>query len=193
MGYPLNPALVKKSFHLLQLLDQGIESTWRIAEDLKGTRDFAYNLRMLLWIASKHPEEFPGLARAHKEWQIKVIEPGLIKSIPKKARGYAEAQVQGLEPAGKPVEFTNPRDAGEVISAWRMHLPIQDAITFTGVRLPLDELTKIHAFVEANQPKLMMLFDEDSKVLIISLRDTSMGEFAWKPPVPPEVEEIFNI
>lgn len=191
MGYSLNSQIVQRKRHLLALLEKGIEQSWSIKEELKGTRDFAYQLREVLWIATQFPDQFPGLARAHKEWRIEVVSAGHIRAVPKKPRGYVETNVTDVGP-GKPMSLKGPQSADDVISAWRMHLPSNDALNFTDVALDLNQLTKLHEFAVANGPKLMILYDEDAKLLTLSLHDASMSDFVWRPPREPSQPEDFD-
>jgi hypothetical protein len=191
MGYSLNQQIVQRRRHLLVNLERGIEASWVITGDLKETRDFAYELREALWIAAQFPEDFPELAKAHKEWRIEIVRAGHVRAVPKKKRGYAETNVSDVGP-GKPMSLKNPHTADEVVAAWRMHLPSSDALNFTEVDLNLDQMTKLYEFAVSHAPKLMILYDEEAKLLTLSHHDIGMREFAWTPPREPAQVEDFE-
>jgi hypothetical protein len=179
MGYSVNPTLVEQRRALVSNLERGIETSWVISSnDPADTQRHAYDIRETLYIASLYPKRFPKLAEAYRLFSIHVVRPGRIEA--RRKAGNGDITVQGLETYGKPVPLIG-LSAEEIIQSWMSHLPSNDALHFTQCKLSYDDLIGLHAWVSSRKPKMMMLWDEATSRLTLSLNDPTVEEYAWKP------------
>jgi hypothetical protein len=194
MAYSINRDVLRARMHLMGELAAGRACRWTTAEDPVATRRLWYSIREALSIASRYPEEFPALALADKAFTIHIIRPGLVEAKPRKTpkvevvRGqHPDIPIHGPEVWGQEQDTVAPTTAQQLIDAWMAHLPSSDPLHFQQVALPIEELFKLHDWVSARVPKMMMLVGEG--MITLSLLEIGMESYAWHPPEPPKKPE----
>jgi hypothetical protein len=184
----------------LRELELGRACRWTVdPPTLDETKRRAYEIREALYIASLYPSEFPALAQARKNFSLFIIKPGVIEAKPRGTSSLApallkdrETPIHGIGPWGREVATVGLTTSAEVQRAWLDHEPSLDPIHCQQTTLPLVELKDLHVWATLHTPRLMLLVGEG--FITVSLRDTEMDGYAWKPPEPePEPEKNYDL
>lgn len=161
MGYSKNPISLQRIEAALIPLKQGKPCAWDRPD---GDADrWAYKVRQALYIAARHPREFPELAEAAKRFKIMVLNDYLVQAVVSGAPSEAtltsreSAMAQGLPVAGPPHEIAAVQTAEEIITAWRNAQPTNDKLHFPQAMLSDEELAVAAQFAAARTPAWMLL------------------------------------
>lgn len=183
MAYSESVETLKKILPLLQPLAEGRAWRWNVQGSAKL---LAYKLREGLYIARRNPKDYPELAAAAGQFQIKVVDQNTVQAVQKQVfttQAVAGAEVNegvvvtGTEMVGKLHELVSPSSAIEVIQFWTDGQPSNGPFTFPNSTLNLEEMTKLYRWAIAR--KWLIFYNERRITLMRETRD--LQGMNWAP------------
>lgn len=182
MGYSTSTVTIENRAHLLGSLQEGKPCRWRTEPG--NENHLAYQIREALHVAKLHPEEYPGLARASKEFSIEIAGRGMVR-----ARKLSEEPDTLVVDATKPEEIEEvakdepltehgPQTALSIIQIWLDVQPFNGKLVFPEAQLDPDSLTKLYRWT---QKKELLLFASESGTTLMPDDGEIDPDLAWNP------------
>ena len=198
MGYSSNPNIVEQRMGLLLELKAGRACRWKTTPDMAHTNRLKARIHEALYIASQHPDRFPELAIAARNFALYTIEPGVIEAKPKyipqvSTDSSLSTPTQGTAPFGREVSTVAKTSAQDLIDAWNAHTPSQDPVNFQQTTLDESELEKLYKWTSEHEPRLMILVGPG--FITLALEEIGAATYSWQPknPQPQIVEKRYDI
>lgn len=208
MGYSKSVETLLGRFEYVKPLENGQPYVWIIqgAEGPITSRDldnWAYKMRECLYIASlrEYRDRFPKLAAVAGRYVITPVY-GTNKVTATLSNSPTEVQILQGEaspqhgtsdmPLGRAIATAGEQTVFSIIEAWKMAQPNSTPISFPQAKLPYPQLVALWKWAKAHRPPLMLMVDDETGSVTVSLIDDQVVQYEWKPnagDLPPEPED----